>query len=225
MNICVLIPSFNEAKTIAQLVKRVLAQHLVVVVVDDGSADTTAEVAAAAGAAVLKHPHNKGKGAALKNGFRFALNKKYDAVITMDGDDQHSPDDIAHFIQAALTSDADIIVGNRMTASRKMPKVRWLTNKAMSSLVSLICRRKIPDSQCGFRLFKRAVLAEMNPLSDNYEIETEILIEASRKGFKISSIPIQTIYTSKVGSINPVIDTIRFIRYLLRMLFTFNPNK
>lgn len=221
MKTCVLIPSFNEAKTIGGLVSKIKAQGLDVIVVDDGSSDNTSELATEAGAHVIRHRENRGKGAAFKSGFAFALREDYAAVITMDGDGQHSPDDIPHFINAAEASSSDIILGNRMFFPKNMPLLRRITNRTMSSLISLICRKHIPDSQCGFRLHKRRVLEKLTPRSDNYEIETEILIEAHQKGMRVSSIPIQSIYRKEVSNINPFIDTIRFLRYLFKIFFSF----
>lgn len=224
MKICVLIPSYNESKTIGSLVARIKAKGLDVVVVDDGSIDRTAEIAKESGAYVLAHQHNKGKGASLKEGFRYILAHDYDAVITMDGDDQHSPSDIPRFIDAASEPNVNMIVGNRMISSKGMPLIRWITNNLMSFLISIICQRNIRDSQCGFRLIKKEVLKELNPISSNYEIESETIIEAHHKGFKIKFIPIQTIYTEESSQINPAVDTIRFFRSILKIFcpFLFN---
>jgi len=225
MKICVLIPSYNESRTIGSLVERVKAKGLNVVVVDDGSADPTAEVAKQSGAYVLRHEQNKGKGASLKEGFRYILKEDYEAVITMDGDNQHSPEDIPKFIKEAANSNLDMIVGNRMSSSKDMPLIRWITNHLMSSLISIICWRNIPDSQCGLRLIKKNVLEKLNPISSNYEIESETIIEAHHKGFKIKSIPIQTIYAKQTSQINPVIDTIRFFRFILKIFCPLLFNK
>lgn len=221
MNICAIIPSYNESQTIGKLIQRIKAQGLDVIVVDDGSSDDTAQIAKEAGAEVIRHVQNKGKGSSLTSGFDYVLRHDYDAVITMDGDGQHSPDDIAHLINIMETTNADIVVGNRMFSTKNMPTLRWLTNKTMSFLISAICRKDIPDSQCGFRLFKKNVLRNLHLKSHNYEIETETLIEASRQGFQIRSVPIQTIYSKQTSNINPFIDTIRFLRYLLRLCFFF----
>jgi len=217
MKICALIPSFNESGTIGLLVRNVKLVGLDVVVVDDGSVDRTAEIARDSGAKVLRHKQNKGKGASLKEAFCYALEKGYDAVITMDADGQHSPGDISKFIDAAERADVDIIVGNRMSSSKNMPPVRWLTNKFMSFVISKICRQGIPDSQCGFRLFKKEALKALDLTSANYEIESEALIEACRKNLKIKFIPIQTIYAQQISRINPIVDTIRFFRYILNL--------
>lgn len=215
MKICALIPSYNESKTIGLLVRSVKAKGLDVVVVDDGSVDRTAEIARDSGAKVLRRKQNKGKGTSLKEAFRYALDKDYDAVVTMDADGQHSPSDISNFIDVAKKADVAIIVGNRMSSSKNMPPVRWLTNKFMSFVISKICRQSIPDSQCGFRLFKKEALKALDLTSANYEIESEALIEACRKNLKIKFIPIQAIYAQQISRINPIIDTIRFFRYIV----------
>ena len=132
-----------------------------------------------------------------------------------------SPEDINKFIyHASVNPQIDIFIGNRMYNCENMPRLRRLTNTVMSSWVSNICRQHIPDSQGGFRLIKREALKALELKSSNYEIETEIIIDAARKGFKIKSIPIQTIYRQEVSQINPVVDTLRFVRYLLRIYWT-----
>lgn len=225
MKICVVIPSYNVVATIGSMVQQTKAKGLDVIVVDDGSADATAEVAQKSGAHVLRHKQNKGKGASLIEGFRYILNKDYDAVITMDGDGQHAPSDIPKFIGAAGDPNVDLIVGDRMSTCQDMPRIRRLTNKFMSFIVSLICRKAICDSQCGFRLIKRKALKALNPTSSKYEIESEIIIEANHKGFKIGFIPIQTIYAKQVSGINPFVDTMRSLRLLLKIYCPFLFNK
>lgn len=221
MKICVLIPSYNESKTIQSLVTKIKSMGLDVLVVDDGSMDQTSELARSAGAEVFRHQKNQGKGASLKAGFHYALERDYQAVITMDGDGQHSPEDIPNFIAAAAASPAQMIVGNRMHSCQNMPLIRRLTNSVMSGLISLICRRNIRDSQCGFRLIKRELLSQLNPISSNYEIETETIIEARHKGFELEFIPIQTIYAQQASQINPVVDTIRFFKFMLKIFCPF----
>lgn len=196
------------------MIDQIKTKGLDVVVIDDGSVDQTAGIAFCSGADVLKNKENMGKGASLKEGFRYILKKDYDAVVTMDGDGQHSPEDIIHFIEKAASSEADIIIGNRMTACENMPFLRRLTNRIMSFIISRLCRQDIPDSQCGFRLIKRQVIEEMDPVSANYEIESEMIIEARRRGFKICSIPVQTIYGQEISQIHPVIDTLRFLKFI-----------
>jgi hypothetical protein len=99
-----------------------------------------------------------------------------------------------------------------------MPFVRVLTNRLMSLLLSLVTKQNIPDTQCGFRLVKKELLEKVNLVTSKYEMESEILIKASRRGFKIRSVPIKTIYGNEKSQINPFVDTFRFLRLLVRDL-------
>ena len=215
MRTVVVIPAYNAEASIGTLVQQLISQHQVIVV-DDGSTDRTAEAAAAAGAAVLRQPRNGGKGAALRRGFAAALERGAEAVVTMDGDGQHDPADLPHLAAAAAASRAGIVLGNRMSSRGTMPRVRWYTNRAMSAMLSRLCRQAIPDSQCGFRWIAREVL-ERCPLSaERFEIESELLVAASRAGFAIASVPVRSIYDRHTSTIRPWQDTWRFLRFLAR---------
>ena len=218
MKIAVVIPAHNEAQAIGPLVVAVRSLGYDCIVIDDGSMDHTDTVAAEAGAVVLKTNAKSGKGNALKLGFDYVLKNDYEALIAMDGDGQHSPSDIAAFVSCYQNAKADIISGNRMQNPKGMPPVRLATNRLMSWMISLFCRQHIPDTQCGFRLIKADVLRAIKLESSDFEIETEVLIKASKKGFKIASVGIQTIYRDEVSKIQPVRDTFRFIAYLWREL-------
>jgi glycosyltransferase involved in cell wall biosynthesis len=220
MKTCVIIPTYNEAKKIGKLVTEIRQQGLGIVVIDDGSRDNTSEIARNNGATVLRNDINQGKGASLIMGFNYALSNGYDAVITMDGDGQHLPEDIPFFMRLAKYSESGILIGNRMQKTKTMPTIRFLTNKFMSWLLSCLAKQDIPDTQCGFRLIKKEVLEKVALATSKYETESEILIKSSRLGFKIESVPIKTIYGAEKSQINPFIDTLRFIRLMLRELWT-----
>jgi hypothetical protein len=111
-----------------------------------------------------------------------------------------------------------MFIGNRLSKAQGMPWVRILTNKFMSWILSKVTKQKIPDSQCGFRLIKREVLKKLNLKSAKYEIESEVLIRASRLGFKIESVPVKTVYRGERSKINPFADTLRFIRFIFKEL-------
>lgn len=219
MKLAILIPAHNEAKTIGVLVGRLVSLHHECIVVDDGSVDGTGLIASQAGAVVLSTGKKSGKGAALKLGFAEILKGDYDAVLLMDGDGQHAVDDVSTFISAFKTSGVDIINGNRLTHPQGMPWLRFITNRFMSWLISTISGQRIDDTQCGFRLISVKVLRMIQLVSNDFEIETEILLKAAKKGFKFMSVDIQTIYRDEVSKINPLKDTVRFIRYLYRELF------
>jgi len=218
MKICVIMPAHNEAKTIGDLIKSINPYVADVLIIDDGSTDETERIAKEAGASVIAFKKNAGKGAALKAGFEYALKNNYDAVITMDADGQHSPKDILGILENASSSEAGIVVGNRMANPEAMPAMRFATNLAMSLIISAVCKQNIPDTQCGFRLVKCNVLKKIRLLSANYEIESEILIRASKAGFKIKSTPIKSIYEGQASLINPIVDTWRFFAMLFRAL-------
>jgi len=220
MKTCVIIPTYNESKKIGELIKQIRAQDLDVLVIDDGSQDNTSQIAKDSGATVLRNEKNQGKGASLIRGFEYILNKDYQAVITMDGDGQHLAEDIPYFIRLAKYSNSGVLVGNRMHKPKNMPLVRILTNKAMSFIISRIAGQEISDTQCGFRLIKKEVLEELKLKTRNYEIESEVLINTSRLGFKIESVAIKTIYQDEKSQINPFVDTLRFIRFISKELWT-----
>ena len=219
MRVCIVIPTYNESAAIGSIIKQIRQQDHDVVVIDDGSTDTTSQISQESGAFVLRNSKNQGKGHSLLRGFNYVMDNNYDAVITMDGDDQHSPDDTVLFIQKAESSDAGIIIGNRMHNPKNMPFIRILTNKFMSWFLSKLIRQRIPDTQCGFRLIKTDLLGKIKFTTHRFETESEILIKASRLGYKIESIPIRTIYRKEKSQINPSLDTLRFISFIFRQIW------
>jgi len=218
MSVCIVIPTYNEVATIGDIVRHIRRQGREVVVIDDGSTDNTAQISRDCGAVVLRNKKNQGKGYSLIRGLRYALEKNFDAVITMDGDGQHCPEDIFYFIQSAQSSKAGMIIGNRMHNPRRMPIIRVLTNKFMSWLISKISKQKIPDTQCGFRLIKKELLQKLKFTTWRFETESEILLQASYLRYKIESIPIKSIYQKEKSRINPFLDTIRFFNFIWRQI-------
>lgn len=223
MRTLVVIPCKNLESEVGDVVRGVLGLNLGldVVVVNDGSTDGTSAAAEAAGAHILEHEVNLGKGAALKTGFEYAVAKGYDAVITMDGDGQHDPSTIPDFLEAVEKCDADIIVGTRMHAVGEMPKLRIWTNRTTSRIVSLITKQDIPDSQSGYRLIKVRVLKDIvkSFVTTRYDTESELLIRAARRGYTTAAVAITSIYTGAVSHINPIVDTLRFVRLVGRSMF------
>ncbi|MFA4993068.1 MAG: glycosyltransferase family 2 protein [Candidatus Omnitrophota bacterium] len=219
MNTCVIIPTYNESKAIGGLINQIHKLGLKAVIIDDGSNDDTVKISLEFGAEVLRNPSNTGKGASLIKGYAFAVSRGFEAVISMDGDGQHSADDIKSFIQKAESSGCGIIVGNRMAMTKDMPVLRIAANRFMSWMISVITKQHIPDTQCGFRLVKKEVLQKIDFSTSKYETESEILIKASRLGFKIESVPVQTIYSGQKSRIDPFFDTLRFTRFIILEFF------
>ena len=216
----VLIPSYNEAKTIGGIVERLKKGGANVYVVDDGSADETAREAASRGAIVITHAVNKGKGASLREGFAAIMKDGYDHILVIDGDGQHHLEDIGNFASAIDEPGVGIVIGSRMSDTRRMPLERIIVNKMMSLVISKMAGQRIPDTQCGFRLIKRQVLEGIRLDSSNYEMESELLIKAAHNGWKIRSVPIRTIYQDEASRIHPVKDTLRFLALIFRLMFS-----
>ena len=214
MNPLLLIPAFNEEPYIERLVYRAKAHLPDVLVIDDGSSDTTAALAEGAGATVHRLRSNKGKGEALKAGFQYAAGQGREWVLTMDGDGQHNPDDISNFLP--LLTEYDLILGNRMDDAGRIPLMRRIANLFSSLLVSLLCFRRIRDSQSGFRAYRVDLLRQVPLRSSRYDLETEVLIKAVRKGFRIGHCRVQTIYAGEASRFRTISDSLRFFVVIAR---------
>ena len=214
--VAAVIPAYHEEKHIGDVVRRTLKQLPNVVVVDDGSTDATAEQARRAGGEVIVHEQNRGKGESIKSGFRYWLERSANYVIILDADGQHLPEEIPHFLAAAESSGAKLLIGTRMNNVRDMPLVRQAVNRYMSRKISRACRQEIPDTQCGFRMVHRDVLPSLLGGTERFDYETEMLIVASRAGYDVASVPISTVYSDEVSSIHPVRDTLRFFKLMRR---------
>jgi glycosyltransferase involved in cell wall biosynthesis len=210
------IPAYHEEKHIGDVVRRARKQLDNVIVVDDGSRDATSERARQAGAEVIVHPKNRGKGESIKSGLRHWLDRQMTWVFVLDADGQHRPEEITVFMHAAMSDGASLLIGNRMKNVKSMPLVRRFVNRYMSDKISRVCGQTIPDTQCGFRMLHRHLIPELLGGSERFDYETEMLIIASRKGFRIESVPISTVYSDEVSSIHPVRDTIRFFKLMRR---------
>lgn len=223
--VCVVIPVYNEAPFIANVLKKILQYPQVdIAVINDGSTDQTQEIVETFPQIFLqKHETNRGKGAALQTGFNFALEYGYSAVITMDGDGQHDPDEIPKFVQATEDLENVFVMGNRMEEKKTMPLVRWLTNRTMSGIVSFLSHTSISDTQCGYRLIGRKILEHIRLTTSKFDTESEILIQSCRLGFPVLQVPIETIYGEESSKIRVVSDTLRFVYLVLRYILKISP--
>jgi glycosyltransferase involved in cell wall biosynthesis len=219
-NFRILIPAYNSERYIDDLFDRIEKMGLLdkVVVVNDGSKDNTVKICNNRGVTVLSNERNGGKGSALKKGFKFMVENNVEFFLTIDSDLQHDVKFIPEFIKKYEETGADIIVGNRLGDTTTMPIERIFSNRTTSFIVSLIAGCKIPDSQSGYRLIRTEVVKDLFLVADKFEMESEILIKAGRKKFKIDSIPISALYEGAHSSISVFKDTYRFIRLVIRSL-------
>ncbi|CUS98203.1 glycosyltransferase family 2 protein [Candidatus Chrysopegis kryptomonas] len=220
---CAVIPAYNAERTIGKLIQKV-SQFIPandIIVVDDGSTDKTGDIALNSGANVLKLDKNYGKGKALKTGFEFAKLNNYTAVLTLDADLQHNPDEIPKFFEK-FNEGFDIVIGNRMKNLKPMPIERIFSNKTTSFLISLRTGQKILDSQCGFRLIKIEVIKSIDVKSDRFAFESEFLIKALLHGFKVGFVDIETIYNGERSYIKHFKDTFNFVSIYVQSFFWKN---
>ncbi len=216
-NVAAAIPAYDEEAHVGGVAERVRAQLDHVLVIDDGSSDATAAWARAAGAEVIVHPENRGKGEAIKTGLRHWLARpEIEFILLLDSDGQHLPEEVPRFFNAAAATEASLYLGTRMSDVREMPFVRRTVNRYMSRRISRLCGQEVPDSQCGYRMVHRHLAPHFLEGTSRFDYETEMLIIASRAGFRIGSVPISTIYSDEVSSIHPVRDTIRFFQLMRR---------
>ena len=218
MHVCLLLPAYNEAKTIGQVVREASEFVNDILVIDDGSVDKTAQIAEEAGGKVIKHSTNLGKGMALRTGFDYVSQKGYDLIATMDSDGQHQPSDLPRIIDYFKKNKPDIIIGARIHDRIKMPRHRRFNNWLVSSVGSALCGQEVKDFQSGFRLIRTEVLRSVELHTERYETESELLIKAGRIGFKIQSIPINTIYNAEVSNIKPLREMRLFTKLLINSL-------
>ena len=220
METCLLLPAYNESKTIGQIIQESSAFINEIIVIDDGSSDETAEIADACGTVCLRNATNCGKGNALRKGFAYALKHGYELVFTMDSDGQHQPADIPRFLEHFDSTRPDILIGARATRDlgTSMPLHRRMNNCLISHVGSKLCGQQVSDFQSGYRLICDEVLRQVHLETERYETESELLIKAGRLGFRIESLPIQTRYGDEISHIKPLREIWLFTKLFLRSL-------
>ncbi len=232
MKICILLPSYNVGTTLGPLLDALLTYGHALLVIDDGSLDQTRSVAEQyvdKGVSLLHHPVNRGKGAALRTGFAWALEKGFDVAVAMDSDLQHDPNDLLGLLQVFEREKLDVLIGDRMHDQSDMPAARRLGNWFSSWGTGNFCHQKVFDAQCGFRIFRlatcRTMLSELK--LDRYVSESEVLVRSSMNLLRIGFTPITVIYPEDLSHksfYRPWLDTYRIVYYftleLLRRTFT-----
>lgn len=215
--IAVLIPAYNEEPTIRDIVCRTLRYCSKVMVIDDGSADGTAQAVNGLPAMLVRHSQNCGKGARLREGLSMLCREGVSAVITLDADGQHSPEDIPKFIEAFRVNSDAFIIGSRLHEWQNFPAARYRANQVANFCISWAAGVPIADSQSGYRLYPCAGLEELlTGLSSahHFVFESEILIDAARRGQPVISVPIAAVYpqTARKSHFRPVLDVLRIAR-------------
>lgn len=216
--ICAIIPALNAERSIAKVVAESRRHIEPVLVIDDGSSDATGEVAKAVGATVLRHDVNRGKGAALKTGFAWALEHGFEAVITLDADAQHLPGEIPKFIATREETGADLIIGGRAHLFPQMLPRRRLANQFSAACISIAAGVRVTDSQSGFRLYSANLLRAIKLRTDGFDMESEVIVRAGRRKLKVVTIPIDLGFVNGIATSHykPLLDTVRIAWTVMR---------
>ena len=212
--VAVLIPAFCEEETVADVVTPARAYVRDVIVVDDASTDETAARAEAAGATVIRRPVNGGKGAALTEGFKYILEKDFDAVITMDADGFYDPDYIVTLLDTYYRTEIPVLIGNRMAYPRRVPMVRRWSIRAMSYWLYRLMGIYVADPPCGFRFYRCDVLPFLLESGSELPAELETLLHVALRRIRVGSVRIKKKPHCHKSWISPFRDIVRFIKVL-----------
>jgi glycosyltransferase involved in cell wall biosynthesis len=189
-DVLIVIPVFNEADALAEIVARA-RRHGPVLVVDDGSSDASADIAARAGADVLRLPRRHGKGEALRRGFAEAVARGAEVALTLDGDGQHDPDEIPRLLAASTREPDALVVGDRLAAAHGViPDERLAAMRVAGFFIDWLIGCPLRDTQSGFRVYPRRLIAEVRPRNGGFVFETEVLVRAAAGGFPIVETPV-----------------------------------
>ena len=218
MKITIGIPAYNEEKNIASIITKLKNITDSIIVCDDGSSDMTSEISKNLGAIVISHKKNMGYGAAIRTIFQKSVELDSDILVTFDADGQHRIDDVNKILQPLENNEADIVIGSRFLDNEsKVPNYRKIGIKVITQVTNASLKKKLTDSQSGFRAYNKQALTQISPSEMGMGISTEILIKASSKGLRIAEIPITILYHDDASTHNPVshgtsvlISTIKF---------------
>lgn len=221
----VCIPAYNEEKTIDDIVKRSLNFVDKVIVCDDGSQDFTSKRAEQSGAVIIKHEKNKGKGAAFKSLFNYAKKINADIMVTIDGDGQFLPEEINKLMNPIIEKNVDVVIGNRHDSNKEMPAYRQAGNKMLDKITQLASNLPFNDTQSGFRAYSKKAIESINFFTDGFGVDSEIIVDASNKGLKISEEKITVLYNTqgKTSTKDPITHSAGVITSLIELIAINHP--
>lgn len=219
-SVAVTIPAYQAAPSVGGVVRGCLALVPAVLVIDDGSDDATADEARRAGAEVISLPANRGKGHALDLAFRELFGRGFSAVVTVDADGQHLPEEIPVLLEAARGG-ADLVMGTRDHLFAEMSRLRQFSNRLSSRAISFAAGRRLGDVQTGFRLYSKRLIDTVGFPEARFEAESAVVVRAARHGFHIASVPVELGFADgrTTSHYRPVVDSVRIAGAVLRARF------
>ena len=205
MKITIGIPAYNEEKNIALIITKLKKITDSIIVCDDGSTDMTSDISKNLGAIVISHKKNMGYGVAINSIFQKSKEMNSDLLVTFDADGQHRVEDIEKVIEPIKNNDADLVIGSRFLDKKSnVPNYRKIGIKVITQVTNASIKKKLTDSQSGFRAYNQRVLSQISPSDMGMGISTEILIKSSSKGLRITEVPITVLYEGDTSTHNPV---------------------
>ena len=205
LKITIGIPAYNEEKNIASIITKLKKITDSIIVCDDGSSDMTAEISKNLGATVISHKKNMGYGVAINSIFQKAKELNIDLLVTFDADGQHRVEDIQKVIEPIKNNVADLVIGSRFLDKKSnVPNYRKIGIKVITKITNASIKKKLTDSQSGFRAYNKQVLSQISPSDIGMGISTEILIKSSSKGLRIMEVPVTILYSGDTSTHNPV---------------------
>ena len=214
----IVIPALNAERSVGAVVRESKLVNDDVLVIDDGSSDRTGEIARDAGALVIRHDVNKGKGAALKTGFAYALENGFEVVVTLDADGQHLPHEISKFMTAYEETGGDLIIGGRAHLFPQMLPRRRFANRFSARSIAFASKTGVTDSQSGFRLYSAHLLRNVRLRTNGFDLESEVIVYAGCRRFKVVTIPIELGFVDGLSTSHykPLADTLRIAWTVMR---------
>jgi glycosyltransferase involved in cell wall biosynthesis len=209
LRVAVVIPAYQAAPSVGGVARGALALLPEVLVLDDGSTDGTADEARRAGARVISFPENRGKGAALRAAFTDLFGRGFDAVITLDADGQHLPEEIPKLL--AKAPEADLVLGVRDHLFAEMSALRRASNRLSSKAISFAAGKPLADIQTGFRFYSRKLIETVGFPEARFEAESAVVVRAARRGFRIVSVPVHLGFADgrTTSHYRPLLDSLR----------------
>lgn len=214
------IPAFNEEKNIAGIIQKLSEIVDTVIVCNDGSTDSTGKIAEKMGAIVINHQRNTGYGGAIKSLFLKARELGGDVLVTLDSDGQHRIEDVMPVVEPIIKNQADLVIGSRFLEGNQenIPKYRQVGIKMITKLANTSLKENVTDSQSGFRAYSKKILSVITPSENGMGVSNEILMKASKQGFKIIEVPIVVSYDGETSTHHPIshgasvtLSTLKFI--------------
>jgi glycosyltransferase involved in cell wall biosynthesis len=223
MRACAIIPAYDAERDLGDVVREAVAIWPVqraVIVVDDGSADRTQDLARSAGAIVLRHPINRGKGAALRTGMEHAMRAGFDVAVTIDADGQHPPSEALRLLDAEPDPDA-LVLGVRDLRAAGAPRANQISNRISNFFLSLFARRRFADTQCGLRRYPLRRTLELGVRDEGYAFEGEVILRAIAGRVRIAEVPVRVIYppeNQRITHFHSVRDPARIVVRVVKTL-------